>query len=206
MIEAARRHQLGVDGVGAARRPDDEHPARLQAIQLLAERGHQARARLAGGGRRQQVLERERLGLVQEEDGLALAAGDSQDFLEQLAGVGAELRRQVEQLHVIEDRARRGGQRAGELGFTRAGGPVEQHALGRRDAPALVGFGAGQREREAAQQLLGRLEPAHLVERHLGVDLGLDTAGEVTEFLAELREDVLEAPLQRPLQIVGRQP
>src|SRR3972149_264895 len=84
----------------------------------LALRGGPPRgrgARLARLRRRQQVLERERLGLVQEEDGLALADRDPEDLLQQLARVRAELGREVRELQVVEDRARRRRQGLGEL-------------------------------------------------------------------------------------------
>ena len=100
---------------------------------------------------------------------------------------------------MIEDRAGRGGQRAGQLGLAGAGRSVEQHALGRRDPPPRVGLGAAQRQREAAQQVLGGLQPSDVVERDVGMDLGLHPPGEIAELLAELGEDVLEPALQRPL-------
>ena len=108
---------------------------------------------------RQQVLERQRVGLVEEEHALALLLRDGQDLLQQLAGVRAELGGQVHQLEVVEDRARLGGERAGQHRLARAGRAVEQHALGRRDAPLAVELGVREGRREAPHDALGLGRP-----------------------------------------------
>ena len=59
--------------------------------------------------------------------------------------------------------------------------------------------------REAAQQRLGLLQAADVLEGHGGMDLRLHPPGQVAELLAKLGEDVLEPALQRPLQVVGGQ-
>src|SRR3989454_6282803 len=105
VVQAPGRYQGGVHGVGAAGGRDDEDARGLgHAVEALTERGHQPRTRLARLRRRQQVLEGQRLGLVEEEDGLALAHGDAEDLLEQIARVRGELRGEGEELDVVEDR------------------------------------------------------------------------------------------------------
>src|SRR5438034_474289 len=116
MIEASRRHERRIDDIGAAGGRDDQHARRrrVHRVELLAEGCDQARARLTGLRRRQQMIERQRVGLVEKEHARLLPHGDTQGLLQDLAGVRAELRGEVQKLQVIEDRGRRGGERARE--------------------------------------------------------------------------------------------
>ena len=153
MVEAARRDQRGVERVGVRRGRDDQDSiGRAHRVELLAERRDQPRARFPRLGRRQQVLERERLGLVEKQHRRPLGHRDLQDFLQQIAGVGGELRGEVHQLQVIEDRARRRGERLGELRLPGARRSVEEQPLRRLDAPLPVEVGLAERESESLER------------------------------------------------------
>jgi hypothetical protein len=71
--------------------------------------------------------------------------------------------------------------------------------LGGRDAPLPVELGIGQGGHEAPHDALGLGEASDIRERGLRLDLHLDPAGELGELLAELAEDLAQAPLDRPL-------
>jgi hypothetical protein len=100
---------------------------------------------------------------------------------------------------VIEDRARRRGERLRELRFPGARRSVEEQPLRRLDAPLPVEVGRAERERESFEDGLRLPEPADVVEGDRRLDLRLDAAGQVAVLLPQLDEDVLESPLERPL-------
>ena len=199
-VETSRGDERGIHRVRPVRRGDDDHGREvIEAIHLLAERRHQAGAGLPRLGRREQVLQGQRGGLIQEDHGLPLGLGDPHDLLQDLARGRAELGREVHQLEVVEDRPGARRQRAREHGLAGAGRTVEEQALGRGDAPLAVELRVGERRGEAAHGRLGLGEAADVLEGGLRLDDDHDPPAQVTELLPELREDVLDAALDRPL-------
>ena len=148
------------------------------------------------------MLEGERIGLVEKDHAPPLLLGHGEDLLEDLARVGTELGGQVHELQVIEDARRLGGEGAGEQGLAGSGRAVEQHALGRRDAPLAVELGIRERRGEAPHDALGFAQAADLGEGHVGFDLHHHAPGQIAELFPELGEDVVDAPLDRPLLAV----
>ena len=74
MVQVARRDQRGIEHVGAAGGADDEDArGGIDAVELLAQRGDETGARLPSLRRRQQVIEGQRVELVEEQDGRPLA-------------------------------------------------------------------------------------------------------------------------------------
>src|SRR6266511_1156642 len=87
----------------------------------------------------------------------------------------------------------------GEQGLARAGRAVEQHTLGRRDAPIAVELRIGEGGAEAPHDALGFAQAADLDEGGLGLHLHDHPPRQVAELLPELGEDVVDAALDRPL-------
>src|SRR5438876_914582 len=97
----------------------------------------------------------------------------------------------------------RWSRRPGERRLPRSRRTVQEHALRRRDPPSRVEIGIGQRDREPPELRLRLPDAADVLEGDRGPEVRFDPPGKVAELLAELCEDVLETPLERPLVIVA---
>src|SRR5215813_9432731 len=202
-IQAAGSHQRRVDGVGTDGGADDEEAREvLEPVELLTEGRPQSRRGLARLRGRKEMLQGERVSLIEENHAPALVLGHGEDLREQLARVRAELRGEVHEFQMIENGRRLRGQGAGEHGLARAGRPVEEHALRGPDPPLAVELGVGERGAEAPHDGLGLAQPADLREGGLGLHLYQTAPREVTIILPPLAEALLDAALNRPLLAV----
>ena len=201
VVQAARGDQERADPVGAAGRGDNEERREAaQPVEQLADADEERGGRFPRALGRQDVLERQRLGILEEQDALALGARELEDLLDHLDRQRTDLRGEGRQPEVVEERLGEGRERLREQRLAVAGGPVEQPAPRGRDAPAPVEIRHAERVGQPADRRLRRLRAADHREGHPRARDDLHAAPEVAELRLELPDQVVQPALDGPLR------